>query len=107
MFVCYVIMLIISYRALQLCIETHESQTCLTLAKKLFYYGEIFNVYLATYGVTFREKSLIFDETDCSFFFFEERASQTQALGPVSTVLRSDSLGRLKNIGCTLGGAPM
>ena len=56
MFVCYVIMLIISCRALHLCIETHESQTCLTLAKKLFYYGEIFNVYLATNGVTFREK---------------------------------------------------
>ena len=33
MFVCYVIMLIISCTALHLCIETHESQTCLTLAK--------------------------------------------------------------------------
>ena len=60
MFACYVIMLIISCRALQLCIETHESQTCLTLAKKLFYYEEIFNVYLATYGVTFRGKKLDF-----------------------------------------------
>ena len=56
MFVCYVIMLIISCRTLHLCIETHESQTCLTLAKKLFYYGEIFNVFLATYGVTFMGK---------------------------------------------------
>ena len=31
---------------LLLCIETHESQTCLTLAKKLFYYvGKLFNVF--------------------------------------------------------------
>ena len=46
MFVCYVIMLIISCTALHLCIETHESQTCLTLAKKLFYYvGKLFNVF--------------------------------------------------------------
>ena len=60
MFVCYVIMLIISSRALHLCIETHESQSCSTLAKKLFYYGEIFNVFLATYGVTFRQKKLDF-----------------------------------------------
>ena len=33
MCVCYVIMLIISCTALHLCIEIHESQTCLTLAK--------------------------------------------------------------------------
>ena len=45
MFVCYVIMLIISCTALHLCIETHESQTCLTLAKKLYYYKEIFTVF--------------------------------------------------------------
>ena len=33
MFVYYVIMLIISCTALHLCIEAHETQTCLTLAK--------------------------------------------------------------------------
>ena len=45
MFVCYVIMLIISCTALHLCIETHESLTSLTLAKKLYYYKEIFTVF--------------------------------------------------------------
>ena len=54
MFVCY------NYadNFLHLCIETYESQTCLTLAKKLFCYGEIFNIFRATIlGVNFLGKT--------------------------------------------------
>ena len=41
----------------------------------------------AQYGVKFLGKqSLVFGETDCSCVFFEESASQTRALSPVSTL---------------------
>ena len=56
MFVCCVIMLIISCTALHLCIEAH--------------------------GVTFRENKLNWTVV----FFFEDSERQTPALGPVSTV---------------------
>ena len=53
MFVCYVIMLIISCTALHFCIETHESQTCLTqLAKNSSIMETSFG---AKYGVIFKE----------------------------------------------------
>ena len=55
MFVCYVIMLIISSRALHLCIETHESQTCLTLAKNSIIIKKFLLSSGEKYGVTFRE----------------------------------------------------
>ena len=54
-FVCYVIMLIFSCRALHLCIETHESQTCLTLAKNSSIMEKFLTSFGAKYGVTFRE----------------------------------------------------
>ena len=53
MFVCYVIK-IISCTALHLCIETHESQTCLTLAKNSSFM-ETLTPFGAKYGVKFRE----------------------------------------------------
>ena len=55
MFVCYVIMLIISCTALHLCIETHESQTCLTLAKISIIMEKFLMSFGAKYGVTFGE----------------------------------------------------
>ena len=55
MFVCYVIILIISCTALHLCIETHESQTCLTLAKNCSIMEKFLTSFRAQYGVTFRE----------------------------------------------------
>ena len=55
MFVCYVIMLIISCTALHLCIETHESQTCLTLAKNSIIMEKFLMSFGAKYGVTFGE----------------------------------------------------
>ena len=55
MFVFYVIMLIISCTALPLCIETYESQTCLTLAKNSSIMDKFLTSYGAEYGVTFRE----------------------------------------------------
>ena len=80
MFVCYVIMLIIFCTALHLCIETHESQTCLTLAKNFL------TSFGAKYGVTFRENKARFLAKRTVAFFFEESGSQKQALGPMSTV---------------------
>ena len=66
---CGKIMLIISCTALDLCIETHESQPCLTLAKKPFYYGETFNDSSGKIWCTIKGKqSLFLGETDCSFF---------------------------------------
>ena len=55
MFVCYVIMLIISCTALHLCIETYESQTCLTLGKNSCIMEKILTSFGAKYGVTFSE----------------------------------------------------
>ena len=55
MFVCYVIMLIISCTALHLCIETHESQTCLTQGKKPSIMEKFLTPFAAKYGVTLRE----------------------------------------------------
>ena len=55
MFVCYVIMLIISWTVLHLCIETHESQPCLTLAKNSSIMEKTLTPFGAKYGVTFRE----------------------------------------------------
>ena len=55
MFVCYVIMLIISCTALHLCIETHKSQTCLTLAKNSSIMETFLMSFGAKYGVTFKE----------------------------------------------------
>ena len=55
MFVCYVIMLIISCTALHLCIEAHESQTRLTLAKDNSIMEKLLMSFGAKYGVTFRE----------------------------------------------------
>ena len=55
MFVCYVIMLIISCIALHFCIETHESQTCLTLAKNSIIIKKFLLSFEEKYGVTFRE----------------------------------------------------
>ena len=65
MVVCCAIMLIISCTALHLCIETHESQTCLTLGKKLFYYGKWrnFEHLLGQKWCNIKGK-----QTDCSFF---------------------------------------
>ena len=70
---------------LHFCIETHESQTYLTRAKT----SSIMDLtsFRAQYGVKFLGKqSLVFGETDCSCVFFEESASQTRALSPVSTL---------------------
>ena len=55
MFACYVIMLIISCTALHLSIETHESQTCLTLAKNSIIMEKFLMSFGEKYGVTFRE----------------------------------------------------
>ena len=55
MFVCCVIMLIISCIALHFCIETHESQTCLTLTKNSIIMEKFLMSSGAKYGVTFRE----------------------------------------------------
>ena len=55
MVVCCAIMLIISCTALHLCIETHESQTCLTLAKNSSIMEKSLTSFGAKYGVTFRE----------------------------------------------------
>ena len=72
---------------LHFCIETHESQTCLTRAKTSSIMEKLLTSFGAQYGVKFLGKqSLIFGETDCSCVFFEESASQTRALSPVSTL---------------------
>ena len=55
MFVGYAIMLIISCTALHLCIEAHESQTCLTLAKDNSIMEKLLMSFGAKYDVTFRE----------------------------------------------------
>ena len=55
MFVCYVNMLIISCRALHLCVETHESQACLTLAKNSSIMEKFLTSFGAKYRVKFRE----------------------------------------------------
>ena len=55
MFECYVIMLIISCTALHLCTETHESQTCLTLAENSSIMEKFLTSFRAKYGVTFWE----------------------------------------------------
>ena len=60
MFACYVIMLIISCTALHLCIETHESQTCLTLAKNSIIIKKFLLSFGEKYGVTFRKTKLDF-----------------------------------------------
>ena len=60
-FVCYVIMVIISCTALHLCIEIHESQTCLTLAKNSSIMEKFLSKRLLEqnmYGVTFRENKV-------------------------------------------------
>ena len=65
MFVCY------NYadNVLHLCIETHESQTCLTLAKSSCIMEKLLTSFGAQYGVKLLgKKSLIFGETDCSFY---------------------------------------
>ena len=46
---------IISCTALHLCIKTHESQTCLTLAKNSSIMEKFLTSFGAKYGVTFRE----------------------------------------------------
>ena len=89
MFVFYVIMLIISCTDLRLCIEIHESQTCLTVAKNSSIMEKFLSKRLlgqSMYSVTFRENKASFLAKRTVAFFFEERASQTRALGPVSTV---------------------
>ena len=51
MFVFYVIMLIISCTDLRLCIEIHESQTCLTLAKNSSILEKLLTSFGGRYGV--------------------------------------------------------
>ena len=69
MFVCYVIMLIISCTAnLHLCIDS------------------LLTSFGAKNGVTFRENKALFLVKQTVAFFFEESGSQKQALGPMSTV---------------------
>ena len=65
MFVCY------NYadNFLHLCIETYESQTCLTLAKNSSIMEKFLTFFRPQYGVNFLKKqSLFFGETDCCFF---------------------------------------
>ena len=77
MFVCYVIMLIISCTAnLHLCIDSKNSPI---VEKFLTSFG-------AKNGVTFRENKALFLVKQTVAFFFEESGSQKQALGPMSTV---------------------
>ena len=53
---------------------------CINPSKILLYYGGTFNVFRGPiWFQNFRTKSLIFGETDYSFFFFEESAGQTLA----------------------------
>ena len=66
-----------------------KAKTYLTLAKN----SSIMEKFLSKrllgqnmYGVTFRENKAWFLTKRTVAFFFEERASQTRALGPVSTV---------------------
>ena len=80
MFVCY------NYadKFLHLYIETHVSQTFINSNKTLFYYGGTFNFFRGPNMVSnfWGKQSLIFGQTDYSFFVFEESARQTS----VSTV---------------------
>ena len=75
MFVCY------NYAGTfwNLYIETHVSQMFLTSSKTLFYCGGTFNVFRGPiWCQIFRgEQSLIFGQTDYSFFVSEESARQT------------------------------
>ena len=83
MFACY------NYadNVLHLCIETHESQTCLTLAKTSSIMEKLSTSLGARYGVKFLGKTkLDFWRNGLWLLFFEESASQTRALSPVSTV---------------------
>ena len=53
---------------------------CINPSKILLYYGGTFNFFRGPiWFQNFRTKSLIFGETDYSFFFFEESAGQTLA----------------------------
>ena len=72
MFVCY------NYadKFLHLYIETHVSQTFVNSSKTLFYCGGTFNVFRGP-NMVLGEQSLIFGQTDYSFFVFEESARQT------------------------------
>ena len=83
MFVCY------NYadNFLHLCIETYESQTCLTLAKNSSIVEKFLTFFRPQYGVNFLKKTnLVFWRNGLLFFFFEESASQTRASSRVSTV---------------------
>ena len=78
MFVCYVIMLIISCTAnLHLCIDSKKNSPI--VEKLLTSFG-------AKNGVTFRENKALFLVKRTLAFFFEESGSQRRALGPMSTV---------------------
>ena len=72
MFVCY------NYadKFLHLYIETHVSQTFVNSSKTLLYCGGTLNVFRGP-NMVLGEQSLIFGQTDYSFFVFEESARQT------------------------------
>ena len=66
---------------LHFCIETHESQTCLTQAKTSSIMEKLLTSFGAQYGVKFLGKqSLIFGETDCSCRFSLKRARAKREL---------------------------
>ena len=83
MFVCYNS----ADNFLHLCIETYESQTCLTLAKNSSIMEKFLTFFGPQYGVNVLKKTkLVFWRNGLCFFFFEESASQTRASSRVSTV---------------------
>ena len=69
------IMLIISCTALHLCIETHERQTCLTLAKNPSIIEKLLTSLREKYGVKFGENKACFWAKRTVAFFFDKSAS--------------------------------
>ena len=79
MFVCY------NYadNFLHLCIETYESQTCLTLAKNSSIMEKFLTFLGPQYGVNFLKKTkLVFGETDCGFFSLKRARAKRELQAP-------------------------